>query len=423
MIRVLRHLVGYDFHKAVKIATASVLAAVICIGVSEVTSVRAATDATASGDVVKVRLGGDKAQTRIVLELNRAAKGKLLSADTASSAVLDLSDVRMDGPLSGEGRGLVSGWRVENQGGAVRLKLSYQGQAKIARRFILPPADGVGVYRYVIDVVPAAVTPPGDEATRLLIPDTTKASAATQLKAEVPLRRSLKKIVVIDAGHGGKDSGALGTFSYEKDVNLAAAKALKTKLESTGRYKVIMTRETDGFVDLSARVRIARSADADLFISLHSDSGPDKSTRGASIYTLSDSGTERAARKALVRGDWSLAERPADQMVNRILIDLTQRATKNRSATFAQVLLNNIGDTTPLLKTSHRQAGFVVLLAPDVPAVLLEMGFITNALDEKLLNDSAQRNRMMTSVAKSIDQYFENDVRYASFVMMPKAMR
>src|SRR5690606_1604671 len=111
----------------------------------------------------------------------------------------------------------------------------------------------------------------------------------------------------------------------------------------------IMTRETDAYVDKVARVRIARNANADLFISLHSDSGPNDQTRGASVYTLSDSGTERAARNAMNRGDWALPTTSDDKMVNRILVDLTQRATKNRSATFAEIMLGKLEGTTPLL--------------------------------------------------------------------------
>jgi N-acetylmuramoyl-L-alanine amidase len=118
----------------------------------------------------------------------------------------------------------------------------------------------------------------------------------------------------------------------------------------------------------------------------------------------------------MVRGDWSLSDTTSsDRIVNRILIDLTQRATKNRSATFAQLVMDHIGESTPLLKSNLRQAGFVVLLAPDVPAVLLEMGYVNNDHDEKMLNDPRHRELMMGEVAKAIDQYFANDVRYASF--------
>ena len=363
-----------------------------------------------SGDVVKVRLGGDASQTRIVIELEKSVAAKIVTRDTETDRqVIALPNIDLDKAMTGQGQGLISDWRLENLTGSVRLKLNFKSGAKIYRRFLLPPADGVSVYRYVIDIVPQNA----DTATQLLASIPVVATVA-QTPAKAPAKNR-KKVIVIDAGHGGKDPGAHGGKSLEKDINLAAAKALRSALEKTGRYTVIMTRDTDSFVDLPARVRIARSANADLFISLHSDSGGDGNTRGASIYTLSDSGTERAAKKALVKGDWSQGEPPADAIVSRILIDLTQRATKNRSATFAQLVMDNIDDSMPLLKSSQRQAGFVVLLAPDVPAVLLEMGFVNNRQDEVLLNDAGHRAVMMGQVARAINKYFENSVQYASF--------
>jgi N-acetylmuramoyl-L-alanine amidase len=169
-----------------------------------------------------------------------------------------------------------------------------------------------------------------------------------------------------------------------------------------------MTRETDTFMPLEARVQIARRADADLFISMHADSGPDVATRGASVYTLSEKGTERVAR-VLEKDDWLMkASLPGrDRAVSQILLDLSQRATKNRSAAFAQLLLAvRVGEETTLLRRSHRDAGFIVLLAPDVPAVLLEMGFITNVDDERLLSNATSRARLVDAVADSIESYF-----------------
>lgn len=369
-----------------------------------------------AGDVVRVRLGGDDHQTRIVVELQKSVDGKLVTrADDVKNQVIALPDIDLDQTMSGQGRGLISGWKIEKLAGSTRLKLDFSGKARIYRRFLLPPADGISVYRYVVDIVPQGADPSHDaKAQAAPLPVVTQAA---EQNLPLPIENALrKKVIVIDAGHGGKDPGAHGRFSNEKDINLASAKALRDALEKTGRYKVIMTRDTDSFVDLAGRVRIARNANADLFISLHSDSGGDGSTSGASIYTLSDSGTERAAKKAMVKGDWSLSDTTSsDRIVNRILIDLTQRATKNRSATFAQLVMDHIGDSTPLLKSNLRQAGFVVLLAPDVPAVLLEMGYVNNDHDEKMLNDPGHRAMMMGEVAKAIDQYFANDVRYASF--------
>jgi N-acetylmuramoyl-L-alanine amidase len=401
-----------------KIVTGSLIAGLICIAISQVPIVEAAS-VKPSGDISKVRLGGNITQTRMVIDLEKSVKGDLVSSETQSDrAVLKLSGIKASNQ-SGQGRGLVSNWRIDNFAGQTRLSLDFQKNASVSKRFLLPPSDGIDHYRYVIDIVPKSISNIDAKPVKSVAPVSGAVMAAALDDTKDAKPRSRKRIVVIDAGHGGHDPGASGVYSKEKDVNLAAAKTLKATLEATGRYRVIMTRDTDAYVDKVARVRIARSANADLFISLHADSGPSHETRGASVYTLSDSGAERAARKAMARGDWALPMQPVDKVVNRILVDLTQRATKNRSATFAELMVNKLEGTTPLLKTSHRQAGFVVLLATDVPAVLLEMGFMTNTQDEKLLNDSAQRNRMMLQVSKAIDHYFENDVAYASFAMLP----
>jgi len=357
----------------------------------------------APSGVQKVRFGGDRAETRVVIDLDRAAAGKLISDGSDDQRlVLALPNVTVSGDLQGSGQGLVRRWLIDEAAGGARLRLDLAEKVEVRRRFLLPPGDGATAYRYVIDlkaVDGAAAARPAPRLSR----------ASTPIKA-APLR--LKKVIVIDAGHGGKDSGALGANTYEKDVTLAAAKALKARLERTGRYQIVLTRETDTFVPLEARVQIARRADADLFISLHADSGPDAATRGASVYTLSEKGTERVGL-VLDKNDWLMkANLPGrDRAVSQILLDLSQRATKNRSAAFAQLLLSNVGQETALLRRSHRDAGFIVLLAPDVPAVLLEMGFITNPEDEAFLTAKASRARLVDAVGDSIEAYFSSDVR------------
>jgi N-acetylmuramoyl-L-alanine amidase len=228
------------------------------------------------------------------------------------------------------------------------------------------------------------------------------APRATPLKTVPPAR----KVVVIDAGHGGHDPGALGSRSHEKDVTLAAARTLKARLERTGRFKVVLTRDSDVYVPLESRVKIARGANADLFISLHADSGGDPKVRGATVYTLSDHGVDRTARSVFGGGFINVQLPGKDLSVKQILLDLTQRTTRNRSGAFAETLLEHIGTETPLLRRSHRDAGYMVLLAPDVPAVLLEMGFITSPDDEGQLNDADHRERMMGAVGDAIEAYF-----------------
>ena len=352
----------------------------------------------APAGVQKVRFGGDRTETRVVIDLDRAAAGKLISDGMSDQRlVMALPSVIVSGDLQGTGQGLVKRWIIDEAAGGARLRLDLAGKAEVRRRFLLPPGDGATAYRYVIDLKAVDGAAPAPQAPRLSL-------ASLPVKA-APLR--LKKVIVIDAGHGGKDPGSLGANVYEKDVTLAAAKALKERLERTGRFQVVLTRETDTFIPLEGRVQIARRADADLFISLHADSGPDVSTRGASVYTVSDKGAERVGL-VLDKDDWLMkANMPGrDRAVSQILLDLSQRATKNRSAAFAQLLLTNVGEETPLLRRSHRDAGFIVLLAPDVPAVLLEMGFITNPDDEAFLTTKSSRGRLVNAVADSIEAYF-----------------
>lgn len=359
----------------------------------------------APAGVQKVRFGGDRLETRVVIDLDRAAAGKLISDGMSDQRlVMALPNVLVSGDLQGSGQGLVKRWVIDEVAGGARLRLDLTGKAEVRRRFLLPPGDGATAYRYVIDLKAVDGAPP------VATPQVPRLTLASGPVKAAPLR--LKKVIVIDAGHGGKDPGSLGVTVFEKDVTLAAAKALKARLERTGRFQVVLTRETDTFIPLEGRVQIARRADADLFISLHADSGPDVSTRGASVYTVSDKGSERVGL-VLDKDDWLMkANLPGrDRAVSQILLDLSQRATKNRSAAFAQLLLASVGEETTLLRRSHRDAGFIVLLAPDVPAVLLEMGFITNPEDEAFLTTKASRNRLVDAVGDSIEAYFSAGLR------------
>jgi len=360
--------------------------------------------------VMKVRLGGDAAETRVVIDLDRSASLKIV-ADGAQDrrVVVMMPGVRSAEVLQGPGKGLVKAWMVDEVKGDARLQMDLAADGTVKRRFLLPPADGIAHYRYVIDLAPAT----GAKLTKV-----STAASPPELRTKfLPAKKAalpLKKVVVIDAGHGGKDVGAVGGQGYEKDINLAAAQALKARLERTGRYKVVMTRNSDVYVPLESRVRIAQRADADLFISLHSDSGPNPDLKGASVYTLSDKASRRSTQ-FVSKDDWFMkASLTGDQGVRDILFDLTQRATRNRSAVFAQTLLSNIEDEAPLLRRSHRDAGLVVLLAPDVPAVLLEMGFVNNAEDEARLRDPGSRKRFMDAVGDAIDDHFGHGMKVAA---------
>ena len=393
--------------------------------------------ASADSSQVRVRFGGDQTETRIVVDLPAATSGRVISEGGNSRQVsLMLQDVDAGRDLNGTGRGLVTGWSLHPELGGARFDLQLGRNATIRRRFLLPPADGVSGYRYVVDLVAADNARAADAPVRIAAAPETSAppvaapraptvedtafteslrDAMSSAPPPAPTRQvNVRRVIVVDAGHGGRDGGAQGAKSHEKDVTLAAANALRRRLERTGRYRVVMTRSTDVYVSLEERVRIARRANADLFISLHADAGPDDSRHGASVYTLSEAGGSRVTR-VLGRNEWFLgADTGAtDRSVGRILLDLTQRSTRNRSASFAQLVVDHISDRTELLPNTHRDAGYFVLLAPDVPAALLEMGFITNGDDERMLNDSGRRGELMDGVADAIDAYFAEQTTLA----------
>ncbi len=380
--------------------------------------------ASAGGAPAVVRFGGDRLATRIVIDLAQSATGKLISGgEGARELVLDFP--KLDVAASeGRGQGLVGAYNITKTAGGTRLKLALNETAVVDRRFLLAPAEGVKNYRYVIDLkAHGGVKSPAPRTPSLVPapappPVSTAVKPAGQLVAVAPAPRSvnLRKVIVIDAGHGGHDPGALGANAREKDITLAAAKALKKRLEATGRYRAVMTRDGDAYIPLENRVQIARRAGADLFISLHADAGGNKSTRGASVYTLSDEGSAKVARSVNTNSDWFIdVDVPGGaKAVREILFDLTQRATRNRSAAFAELLIDKVGDEAPLLTRAHRDARYVVLFAPDVPAVLLEMGFITNSADERLLTDPDKRAKVVDAIAGAIDEYFEPQLQLAA---------
>jgi N-acetylmuramoyl-L-alanine amidase len=371
----------------------------------------------AQSALVRVRVGNGADESRMVIELDNPTSAQLAGAAAASDhLVLALPNVRSETDQHGSSDGLLRQWHVEQAAGAARLELSFNRPAVVKRRFLLPPDDGVKVYRYVIDFAPAdaapAPLPPiGGKALASNAPSKPAKTLITATRTPIAAR----KVIVIDAGHGGKDPGASGASSREKDVTLAAAHALRERLEATGRYQVVMTRAEDVFIPLEQRVQVARREGADLFISLHADSIADPSLHGATVYTLSDKGADRVAHRVFDKSDWfiNVALPGRDPSVNRILLDLTQRETTNQSSGFANLLLDRLNGNVDLLRRSHRDANYVVLLAPDVPAILLEMGFITNPLDEKRLASADSRKALADAVASAIDAYFTRQTRMA----------
>lgn len=229
----------------------------------------------------------------------------------------------------------------------------------------------------------------------------------------VPMPKSRPEFftIVIDPGHGGVDPGAMSVSGIrEKDLTMRYARQLKETLESSGRYRVVLTHAEDSYISLKGRVLKAQSAGGDLFISLHADSHPEPTMRGLSVYTLSEQASDKEAealassesKKDIIAGV-DLSENSKE--VTEVLIDLAQRDTKNTSARFAELVVNEIGTEAKLLRNTHRFAGFAVLKGIGVPSVLVEMGYLSNPDEEKLLISDDYRNRLVNAIARAVDTY------------------
>lgn len=368
--------------------------------------------AFADREVRDVRFGVEGDRTRIVIETSDPVDFRAFTLEgTSDRLVIDLpaSSWAVRGLEAGEGLGygLIDAFRFfNNSASSSRVVFELEDPAIIVSQFMLDPASAGGNYRLVIDLDPA--NPATFSSASGFDRTSGRSGSLDSLIAErveavyTPPARD-RRVIVIDAGHGGHDPGASGrNGTRERDVTLEAARELRRQLENTGRYEVVLTRDTDVFLTLQQRVQVAADVRADLFLSIHADSVPtNPNAQGAAVYTLNDRAENRARTRALQGADRS---RQAD--VNNILVSLELREKRNQSSAFADVLLEHLGDSGTLLTNPHRQENFYVLLDSRVPAVLLEMGFLSNSTDEANLTSVSARRRQMASVQQGIDTYF-----------------
>ncbi|OFW96877.1 MAG: hypothetical protein A3D94_14360 [Alphaproteobacteria bacterium RIFCSPHIGHO2_12_FULL_66_14] len=242
--------------------------------------------------------------------------------------------------------------------------------------------------------------------------------------AKTPARKSVKKpaprprpkLIVLDPGHGGKDPGALGARgTREKTVVLLVARELQRQLQAGGRYRVMLTRTSDVFIPLRTRVARAESAKADLFLSLHADSHPDSDVRGASVYTLSEEASDREAAALAARENRADAlgslrlDRQSDSVV-RTLVAMAQRGTVNDSRRLAEAMVEAFGrNGVRRLRRTHRRAGFAVLTSAEIPAALVELGYLSNSHDEKMLTVRQHQIHLARVLRAAVDAYFAAD--------------
>jgi N-acetylmuramoyl-L-alanine amidase len=407
----------------------------------------------AKADPVKAlaaRVAGDDDKTRFVADLTRPVSYSVYVLPNPYRVMIDLPDVSFDLPpqAGGEPQGLVTGYRFGPLGnGHSRIVIDATGPVLIGKSFLVKPEAGQPA-RLVVDLVktdektfmmahdadeaqrssPAAAeadaetdddAPDKAAATPTPLPEPKPGSASDQPLPERPMpakRADGRRVIVIDPGHGGIDPGAVGVRrTKEKDVVLAFSRALCDRLKENKSYEVVMTRNDDTFLSLKQRVDIARKNQADLFIAVHADTVRGRSVRGATLYTLSDKASDAEAEelaqkenRADIIGGIDLASENQD--VTDILIELAQRETKNHSTFFAKKATTQLQVVTHMTGKPMRSAGFVVLKAPDVPSVLLELGYLSNKADESLLVSPKWQAGVAAAMTKAIDGYFSTEI-------------
>ncbi|MGX1496706.1 N-acetylmuramoyl-L-alanine amidase [Labrenzia sp. MBR-25] len=367
--------------------------------------------------VTGARVAGDETRTRFVLDMNRQVTPVISGLANPDRLIIDLPEVEFSIPAdSGEsGRGLVADWRFGLFAvGRSRVVMDLTGPVKVDKTFFLPAVDDQPA-RLVVDLVSATAEDfrtfvETSRPKRVMARDN---SAPKSDRLTAPKNRE-KPLIVLDPGHGGIDTGAIGVHgTLEKAIVLDFAKLLKEKLDESGLYNVRLTRDDDTFIPLGRRVEIGHELEADLFISIHADSvrRGQKFARGATVYTISDRASDQLAEDLAQSENMSdviagvdLAEEPTE--VTDILIDLARRETRSFSVYFARSLVDELKSAVRLINNPHRSAGFRVLKAHDVPSVLVELGYLSNEHDEKLLISDEWRERMSKAVTEAVHGFF-----------------
>ncbi len=363
----------------------------------------------ANTDIISFRTADKKDFSRFVLDISTNPQYEIFVLQDPMRVVIDLKDTKWNNsavPHSSTKR-IKAVRYAEKNGRDLRIVLDINQPVSLKKIFVLQP-DGNNPHRLVIDMQP------DNELIDIAgIPSPTSRKGMDIAAPKPKLKTPRKPLIVIDAGHGGHDPGSIGRKkTKEKNITLKYAKALKRELLKTGKYKVHLTRSTDKYIKLRQRVNIARRVKGDLFVSVHADSHRNKRVRGLSVYTLSENASDKEAAALAAKENKSDIINGVDlgmqiSEVSALLIDMVQRDTKNVSSSFAETLVKNLKKKTKLLRNPHRFAGFRVLTGADIPSVLVELGYLSNRKEEKLLNSKKHKNKLAKAVARAIDSHFK----------------
>lgn len=363
--------------------------------------------------VFDLRLGIHADHTRIVVELAETVVYGVFALEAPERLVIDFPELDFAAASqTGGAVGLVTGIRHGRfRPDTTRMVVDLAAPACVKRSFLIPPGGGRAT-RFVLDIEGCDAETFSEWARA----SQREVAAAAPLRPAAPAPsppRDERKTVVVDAGHGGIDPGAIGVVgTLEKDLALDAARQLAERLEETGRYRVVMTRDSDIFVGLRDRLAIARTAEADLLLSIHADSIDDSRLRGSHVYRLSEEASDDEAvalaakeNRSDVIGGVDMAE--VDDVTTQILIDWSQRQTNEDSIRLADLVVEAFARRrVRTINRPHRWAGFAVLKAPDVPSLLIELGFLSNREDERLLGTREGREPALRAIVDAVDRYF-----------------
>ena len=375
-----------------------------------------------AGKITGLRIGQGIGSVRIVFDADSKFDYKVFTLSEPNRLVIDAQgvDVSPEVAKNKDNNIFVDNIRIGTVGvNGIRIVFDLKKPILIKKVFMLSPQSNFN-WRFAIDLEATSerefLSKIGNShAVSSNDYNPADTSVSTKAAATSPATKAKqRKIIVIDAGHGGVDPGAIGyNGTYEKNITLSMAKELKKLLDQKGKYKVYLTRSRDVFIPLRERVKISRSHDADLFISVHADSAKNRKAVGLSVYTLSETASDKEAaalaekeNKADIVAGLNFAEHSKE--VSDILLNLAQRETNNSSAEFASLLSAQMSKVAKTVSNTHRFAGFAVLKAPDVPSVLLELGYLSNPTEERQLRQKSYRRKLGEAAVKAIDKYFQN---------------
>lgn len=391
-------------------------------------------DALAVTQVKSVRLWRAPDNTRLVFDLSGPVQHSVFTLTAPDRLVIDINGATLGGPLNvaTSNTPITSVRSAQRTPTDLRVVVDLK-KSVTPKSFTLAPNAQYG-NRLVVDLYdqeadaiaasnPTPAPPPATPATTPAVP-VTPAQPAIKLPPAPAGKRDI--VVAIDAGHGGEDPGASGSRGqHEKDIVLEIAKELQRQINTEKGYRAELTRTGDYFIPLRKRTEIARKKGADLFVSIHADAAPSKAAFGASVFALSDRGaTSETARwladtenrSDLIGGAGNVSLDDKDRMLAGVLLDLSMTATLSSSLNVGQKVLGNMGRVTPLHKQRVEQAGFMVLKSPDIPSILVETGFISNANEAAKLATRSHQQALARSIHTGVRQFFQQNPPPGTYV-------